>query len=449
MKLMMMNLKLPNLPTYHHCLAKIICNPLQPTCYLGDCKHCPGITTLKDDLITCLDESLIDNVVFKQWISVDRTTLETYSMPADEFVKMFCDKLKLLRPHSFIASEQATFYKEYKSKLVPGEMLVTADFSENYSFVLQDAAQGFRWNNSQATLHLFVGYYTDSGKLCHLSYVVVSDCLHHDTVAVYLFQKAFIALLKRVLPTSSQPRKMVYFSDGAASQYKNRKIFLNLCHHKNDFGISAEWHFSATSHGKGACDGLGGTVKRLAARASLQRPYNEQIMTARQLFDWASTNLPAIHFEYCSNEDYEREQQNLDQRFQKSRTIPGTRKLHSFVPISNDKVKVRPFSACTTFKEERVTSGETGLALESISGFVTCMIDRNWWLACVRKVYVEEDVVKLTFLHPHGPCTSFKYPGCRRHTDCTSKQHPDSCGSTNKNRTCLHSAKERKQICFR
>ena len=61
----------------------------------------------------------------------------------------------------------------------------------------------------------------------------------------------------------------MYFSDGAASQYKNRKNFLNLCFHKSDFGVPAEWHFSATSHGKGACDGLGGTVKCLAARASL------------------------------------------------------------------------------------------------------------------------------------------------------------------------------------
>ena len=37
--------------------------------------------------------------------------------------------------------------------------------------------------------------------------------------------------------------------------------FLNLCHHKDDFKVAAEWYFSATSHGKGACDGLGGTVK--------------------------------------------------------------------------------------------------------------------------------------------------------------------------------------------
>ena len=51
-------------------------------------------------------------------------------------------------------------------------------------------------------------------------------------------------------------------------QHLNTKIeknFLNLCHLRDDFGISAEWHFSATSYGKEACDGLGGTVKQLAA----------------------------------------------------------------------------------------------------------------------------------------------------------------------------------------
>ena len=36
---------------------------------------------------------------------------------------------------------------------------------------------------------------------------------------------------------------------------------------------------SGTSHGKGAYDGLGATVKHLAARAGLQGPYDEQIMT--------------------------------------------------------------------------------------------------------------------------------------------------------------------------
>jgi exopolyphosphatase/pppGpp-phosphohydrolase len=37
------------------------------------------------------------------------------------------------------------------------------------------------------------------------------------------------------------------------------------------------------SHGKGACHGIGGTIKSLARKAILQNPYEQQIMTARQL----------------------------------------------------------------------------------------------------------------------------------------------------------------------
>ena len=66
------------------------------------------------------------------------------------------------------------------------------------------------------------------------------------------FQKCFIAFLKNFLPRRLNPKRIIYFSDGAASQYKNRRDFLDLCLHRDDFGISAEWHFSATSHGKGS-----------------------------------------------------------------------------------------------------------------------------------------------------------------------------------------------------
>ena len=69
-------------------------------------------------------------------------------------------------------------------------------------------------------------------------------------------------------------KKLTYFSNGAALHYKNYKNFVNLCNYKADFGIDAEWHFFTTSLGKGPCDGWGGTVKRWAAKASLQQPYN-------------------------------------------------------------------------------------------------------------------------------------------------------------------------------
>ena len=126
------------------------------------------------------------------------------------------------------------------------------DFSENYTFIIQDAIQRYHWTNTQATLHPFVYYINLEGVgLTHGSYVV---CNIHDAVAVHLFQRHLVEFLI----TNYNVTKMIYFSDGCAGQYKNCKNFINLCHHYEDFGLVAEWYFFATSHGKGPPDGVGG-----------------------------------------------------------------------------------------------------------------------------------------------------------------------------------------------
>ncbi|KAL5503158.1 hypothetical protein EMCRGX_G010065 [Ephydatia muelleri] len=254
-----------------------------------------------------------------------------------------------------------------------GEFVVVADFSEYYSFVLQDAAQGFHWNNAQATLHPFVCYYKSGEKLEHISFVIISDCLHNDTVAVHLYQKHLISFLRSHF--GSLPKCMVYFSDGCSSQYKNCKNFLNLTHHEDDFGMPAEWHFFATSHGKGPSDGVGGSVKRSAARASLQRPYHDQIMTPRQLFEYAKANITAVHFHYSTKEEYDTETLQLEARLSHARTIP-----------------------------------EEDLVFDDIKGFVTVMYDNKWYLACVLQTFPSTVEVKLSCLEPAGPSSSFVYP---------------------------------------
>ena len=113
----------------------------------------------------------------------------------------------------------------------------------------------------------------DSGSTNHIiSFLVVCIMIRLQ----FISSKILSDCLKKQCST---PDKIIYFSDGSASHYKNRKNLINLCHHQADFGIKAEWYFSSTSHSKSARDGLGGTVKRLAARASLHRPYEQQIMT--------------------------------------------------------------------------------------------------------------------------------------------------------------------------
>ena len=78
-----------------------------------------------------------------------------------------------------------------------------------------------------------------------------------------------------------------------ASQYKNYSNFPNLIHNFEDFNLHAEWHFFATSHGKGPCDGIGGTIKRLARRKSLQsvNDSQEDIQTPVALFNFANQIL--------------------------------------------------------------------------------------------------------------------------------------------------------------
>jgi hypothetical protein len=84
---------------------------------------------------------------------------------------------------------------------------------------------------------------------------------------VHYFISCIIRLVSDVLPYL---KKVYYFSDGASSQYKDCKNFLNLCYHAEEFHVAAEWNSFATLHGKNPCDGTGGTVKQLVVYARLQ-----------------------------------------------------------------------------------------------------------------------------------------------------------------------------------
>lgn len=414
-------------------LTKIICNPPDIRCFFKECDECPGPDDLITSLETIFEENSIDEVQYKQWVHTDRSNLETVTQSSDEFLESFSNKLPDLLRHSFTATQQSAFYSELKEALNDGEFLVICDFSENFAFVLQDAAQGFHWNNAQATIHPFVAYYKvvdktkNTSEVRHKSYVVISDSLIHDSVAVHLHIKHFIEFLKS---SFDSVQKIYYFSDGAGSHYKNRKSFYNLCQHSSDFDVQAEWHFFATSHGKSPCDGLGGTVKRLAVKASLQKPYNDQIMTPRQLFVWAKENIRSINFEYIPKSAHVIENEEMQERFKLCKRIPGTRKFHAFIPESETTLTAKLFSRAASGVKATVIKkpdepdepddldeengldepSEQNLEIDDIKGFVICMYDKKWWLACVLQTFSVTEEVKMTFLHPHGPNPSFVYP---------------------------------------
>lgn len=320
------------------------------------CQTCPKIKDFENYLkkvfknYTNDDE---DTIEFKQWISTDRCNLETLTKPIPDFIEYFALKVEKLVTHSFIARQQSVFFKECKENLKEGELFVSLDFSENYTFVIQNEAQGYHWNNKSATIHPFVVYFKDSrNELQHYNFVIISECLNHDSVSVHLFISKLLIFLKGKFPIIS---KIYYISDGAAAQYKCFKNFINIAHHKNDFGIECEWHFHATSHGKGPCDGLGGTLKRKATNASLARAFEGQIQSAEMLFKWAKSSQMDIYFEYSNVSEYEDAEKKLKERFSMAQTVKGTQRFHCVKPKDENYLIFKYYSLDNTNIVKKIT----------------------------------------------------------------------------------------------
>ena len=239
-------------------------------------------------------------------------------------------------------------------------------------------------------------------------YVVISDCNIHDAVAVHLFQRHLVEFLK----TNYNVMKMIYFSDGCAGQYKNCKNFINLCHHYEDFGLVAEWHFFATSHGKGPPDGVGGTVKREAAKASLQRVHSGHITTPLELFTFCQLKLTGTTFKYLTSQDWGEKQSLLSERLSKAKTIAGTQKLPCFLPLTTRTLQVKEYSTNSVCRTETVDrlSLCSSVSIKDAKGYVAVIYDSAWWVGYVLKTDPELQEVTVTFLHPHGPNKSFSYP---------------------------------------
>ena len=93
------------------------------------------------------------------------------------------------------------------------------------------------------------------------------------------------------------------FSDGAASQFKQRYLFSNLHTWEQNTQTNIIWNFFATSHGKGAVDCLGGTAKRSAWR--FIKAGGNAPLDAMSYSEIACQRNPNINIFFISSEDIE------------------------------------------------------------------------------------------------------------------------------------------------
>lgn len=144
---------------------------------------------------------------------------------------------------------------------VKSTWLCSIDFAENFTYGEQDAIQSFHWSNNQITL--FTAYVWAGDR--EQSFIICSDYMNHDKHATGIMLEKVI----RMMATASTKTVSV-FSDGAAKHFKQKYNLCFVSHIGEKLGVTIDWCFFATSHGKGVIDGIGGTAKRLAHAATMR-----------------------------------------------------------------------------------------------------------------------------------------------------------------------------------
>ena len=151
-------------------------------------------------------------------------------------------------------------------------------------------------------------------------------------------------------------KKITIVSDGAASHFKNRFQLDELKRAPCDI----KWLFSATGHGKGAVDGVGGLIKHYATSHNLREPLEEAVQNANDFAIHVQKYTDAIKIIHLQDAEIEqfRKEKNID--WLTTPKYPGIKKTHIWVKKTCDdkvhcltaKTADRPLTELRTMKQK-------------------------------------------------------------------------------------------------
>ncbi|GBN18219.1 hypothetical protein AVEN_74677-1 [Araneus ventricosus] len=142
-------------------------------------------------------------------------------------------------------------------------------------------------------------------------------------------------------------------------------------------------------------------------KASLQRPYTNQILASAEIFEFCQEHLKGITFTCIKDEEIIQHHNNkLLNRFENSVAITGARSFHCFVPVSESNLRcfitsqVREYEIHSTTKAVQITL--------HTRDSIACVYDGQWWLAEVNDISDINKDVLVIFYHPAGPRTALR-----------------------------------------
>ena len=245
-------------------------------------------------------------------------------------------------------------HRALKDSLREDELVVHVDFAENFNCKLNREVQAFHFggNRKQATVHSCVAYTSDGVQ----SYATISGSLRHDERAVWAHLEPVV---KDVLGSRNpRPTTLHVMSDGPVTQYRNKKNFYLMSTIPFLLGFKqVTWNFSEKSHGKGAPDGVGGAVKRIADTsvnmgADIQTPDEFYRFLKRQ-------ESSKIKFFWVCEEDIRKYDESVPEVVP---LVKGTLGIHQILSIEPGAILHRELSCfcsrpdiCQCYKPTRIS----------------------------------------------------------------------------------------------
>lgn len=292
-----------------------------------------------DALCVILERIDATTVRFQEWKRLKmkdekmKMRVVDIELPKKEFIDVMKQQYQDFASHIERVHKQYKAVKMMKEKLPTTHVIVQMDFAENYCCQTLEEIQSAYWNSSAVTLHPTVLYRRNSnGELEHQSIVFVSAVLNHNAAMVTLILDKVIELAKDFV---NNLEAIHFWTDSPTSQYRNKTIFNymdKLCL-KN---IKSSWQYFESGHGKGPCDGIGGTTKRNADNAMKTGVI---IQDAEDFYLWASKGESAIKYVKVDEEEYNESLKRVEQ--DNIKPIKGTMKIHGVVSNQNGILRTR------------------------------------------------------------------------------------------------------------
>lgn len=267
-------------------------------------------------------------------VKIFKTTKEKLFANKDDFEGKFNNELTSIKKHIFNVKNQYETYRICVNNLEPNEAALHIDFSENYNCKFAEEIQGHHFGGSrkQITLHTGVLYLPSQNPY---SFCTISANNEHGPSAIWAHLNPVLKMLKEEQPNI---RTIHFFSDGPATQYRQKQNFYLFSKNLHGLGFDqATWSFFESGHGKGAADGIGGVLKRTADRIVA---HGEDISNAETFFDLVQKETSVMLFK-VGTEQIEKIKASLPDKIP---VLKGTMTLHQLMLREKSMIQYRDIS---------------------------------------------------------------------------------------------------------